>query len=109
MARYLIESNGKGRLIDVPSGLDSDEYGRLQTAFASEAGGAEKYASMWPLWNHQQHNGVYWDEELAGPGGCSFLVFKFPQHDADVIAQVVSKLRRERDVVELEVLPLVFI
>jgi hypothetical protein len=105
---YLITCNGKGRIVDVPSEASSDDYGRLQRAFANEVArhGEDHYPAMWRLYPCYSRDGVYWHEELAGPDGASFVVFQFPEHMPEQVNAVVEYLQQSRDVVRLKVLRL---
>lgn len=100
--RYLMTSGETGAIVDVPRSASSDDYGRWQKQFASDhEGGFYGYAEMWRLVDWCKHRGVYWDEELAGPGGASFVLFCLPENPKEDIDAAEDYIRRGRDVVRL--------
>lgn len=44
-------------------------------------------------------SGVVYDEELAGPGGMSFVLLREPDTTDQMLHDAVEQLRRDRDVV----------
>jgi hypothetical protein len=44
-------------------------------------------------------SGVVYDEELAGPGGMSFVLLREPDTTDQMLQEAVAQLRNDRDVV----------
>lgn len=108
MAKELLHYNGYGRVVDIdPKAMSADDYGEMQTGFASEAGAKfqDDYASMYRLWPDQvTPSGVQYAEELAGPGGMSFMLIKMPDTTKEQLRQAKAHLRSSRDVVRMTTL-----
>ena len=100
---YLIFAGHHAAIVNVPPDLSSDGYGALQQWFAKHTKSRDEYAVMRHLWSHNQINGVWYHEELAGPDGAAFEVFQLPDTPPESLEFAVSKIRRDFDVVSLRV------
>lgn len=100
--KYLIFAGHHAAIIDLPYGLSSDDYGRLQDWFAKLTNG-DSYSSMRSLDEQERVGEVYYYWELAGPGGASFELFKFPETSAESAQKAEDHIRRNQDVVRLAV------
>lgn len=107
MSRYIIHTNGKGCEIDIPGGLSSEQWGQIHEAFAKQYGKRGSMSVSFVKHDTQQViNGVFYDWGLAGPDGAWYDVFWWPEHSPGDVADAVSKLRRDQDVVRLNVITL---
>lgn len=97
-----------GRIVEIPNGLSSDDWGKLQSDFAKESGALPDdwpYATTWSLVDWEvTENGVRYNSELAGPGGASFVLFKFPDTTKEQLREAAAEIRRKDDVVRMSVL-----
>lgn len=50
-------------------------------------------------WEQVTRSGVVYDEELAGPGGMSFVLLREPHTTDDMLKAAARQLRLDRDVV----------
>lgn len=101
--KFIIFAGKHAAIIDVPSELSSDGYGILQQWFAKHVKSRHEFAVMRSLWSHANINGVWYNEELAGPDGASFEVFALPDITEETVMSAVRKIRRDFDVVSLRV------
>lgn len=99
-SRYLIFAGHHAAVIDVPRGLSSEGYGVLQDWFAKRTR-SDSFSSMRQL-RSQEHD-VWYHDELAGPNGASFELYKFPDTPIENVEQAESAIRRKFDVVRLSV------
>jgi hypothetical protein len=107
---YLLYYDKRGALYpDFLVGSPSSYYGRIQSAVARLCYPNRRtapffFAEFFELNESQKVHGVYYREELAGPGGASFQLLKLPDTSAGQIERAERQLRTERDVVRLSVL-----
>lgn len=102
MRTYLLHNKGRGQMITLdPRETSAEEYGRIQSEFARKTGskGHYAYAAMVPLYPDCTANGVPYHEELAGPGGMSFILYQTPGVTDEDIRKAKATLRESRDVV----------
>lgn len=104
------EKRGKtvGRYMYIDAAHTSSEaYGEILRQFAKECGAKEcgEYATLWRMYEDcQTKSGVYFDEELCGPGGMSFVLFQTPDVTDAQIRVAKKELKASRDVVCLRVM-----
>ena len=106
MSKYLITYNQKGRILNIDTkSMTSNDFGVLQEKFAKEAGAKKnnEFAYMFKLWESYKINDIYYDYELAGPDGASFLLFAFPEHTKEDIRKAKKQIKNNDDVVRLSV------
>lgn len=101
--KFIIFAGKHAAIINVPSGFSADAYGNLQMWFAKHVKSRHEFAVMRSLWSNAQINGVWYNEELAGPDGASFEVFAPPDVTEEMVMSAVRKIRRDFDVVSLRV------
>ena len=108
--KYLIHFRDKGRVIDLDTVLTtSEEFGRIQTAFAVEAGGnsravnpLDRYADMVRLYEFQKVGNIYYNYDLCCDGGY-YRVYRLPEHSDNEIERIINFIRHSFDVVRLNV------
>jgi len=112
MSKYLLTSNGFGRVVEVDNALISaDDWGEIERAFAWEAHGGkfpkspwDKYANATSLYPDQvTPNGIPYDWGLAGPGGAWYTLLCFAEESAEKVAAAKDWIRRSFDVVRFSV------
>jgi len=107
MKRYLVYFNNKGRIVDLhPRETSAEDFGQLQAEVAQAAGGMGKYdfASMVELDERQKTpSGVYYDWELAGPGGASYALLALPGTTGEQIELAKAYILDSFDAVRLQV------
>ncbi len=106
MKHLIHAANGIGAIIDMPRNVRSEGWGEIQAAFVAEYDPSHSswnsYALMLRLYDDQQHLGVWYDEELAGPDGASFLVIQLPDSGEQNVRRCVGRIKSYGDVVRLQ-------
>lgn len=100
--KYLIFAGHHAAIIDMPLGVSSNGYGKLQDWFAKTTRG-DSYASMRSLDEHERVGEVYYHWELAGPDGASYELFQLPDISAETVQKAEDHIRRTQDVVRLTI------
>lgn len=96
----------RAALAHIPRDTSSEEWGRLQIAFAESCSSRRTEADFVfcvSLSQDQVFEGVYYSWDLAGPDGATFEIYRMPHHsDADV-NKCRSHIKKNRDVVRMSV------
>jgi hypothetical protein len=108
MSYYLFLLKGKAAVLSVPGSASSDEWGALKVEFAKACGSRclscdSHHVGVFHLYPDQHRDGVFWDEQLAGPGGIGVIAFEFPDTTPGSGQKVLAHLRNTRDVVRARV------
>ncbi|MEO1615298.1 MAG: hypothetical protein AAFV88_05580 [Planctomycetota bacterium] len=92
--------------VDAPSDYTSDQYGDLQEQFHAQHGSPRDkwyFTTNMVRKFYEGPHGILYDEELAGPDGCSYWVFIRPEHTEQQRRDIVQWLKDEQDVVRMTV------
>ena len=109
---YLIHWRDKGRIVKVDvSATTSDDFGKMQERFATEANNGkrpakdwDRHASMSRLRPCDSVNGIPYEWGLAGPEGAWFTLIALPGTTVAEIDAAKRELRATRDVVRVRTL-----
>lgn len=103
--KHLLYCDGVGARVDInPREITSGDYAQIYDAFCDQAGKRRKdhWVDIVRLDTHESHAGVFWDWELAGPGGASYRLHVLPDVSEAQVKQCKAYVRRSFDVVHLE-------
>jgi hypothetical protein len=111
LATYLIHWKGIGRIVKLdPRITTAEDYAAIQEKFAKEANHGktpddrwDRYADMPRLDYSLTANGIPYNFDLCRDGGM-FMLYKTPDKTNDQIAVAKKEIRRDHDVVSLNVL-----
>lgn len=112
MGKYLLRYNGFGRVVEIPSSTTSEEWGRIESSFATECRNGkppkvvyDTYADAISLHPDQvTPNGIPYQWELANQDGGWYRLLVFGSQGKKEVEEAKQYLRRQYDVVKLEVL-----
>lgn len=74
------------------------------TALRRRNGWLDHYMGAYMLRESWRDGNIYWDEQLAGRDGMSFLLIPLPEATAEELRALRARLRRDRDVVRIQTL-----
>lgn len=97
---YIITNGGKARVVKDPNWDDGWEGHWFPGADPLNVG-------AWSIDGVAED--IFFNEELAGPDGMSFLLFPEPKHDSEAVKKAKKWLRNSRDVVRFHVRRIEFV
>lgn len=104
--KHLLYINGVGAIVDIDRrATSSGDYAQLYDAIKEQSGVCDKwaFAEIVELDRHQEHSGVFWDWELAGPDGASYRIHVLPDVSKNAVAACKAHIRRSFDCVRMSV------
>jgi hypothetical protein len=106
MKPYLFHCEGVGAIVNIPDKYTSEQWGVAQDAFICELGHdpTVTWIDCIQLYPDYIAEGVRYTWHLAGPDGARFWLIKMPDTTAEQIERAKAKLRRDQDVVRIDVI-----
>ena len=107
MNKYLIHYKQVGKLIKLNMReTAAEELGKMQSDFAEQVSpGTIEPFKFADLFNMNiffvTRNGMFYEEELAGPGGMNFTLLVLPKIPREAVVAAKNQLYRDRDVVHI--------
>lgn len=97
---YLMVFENRAKFVDIDMrNISEEDLSKIQKDF----GDGKWSADLFALWPDQAIDGVFYDYELAGPGGASFIIWQWPGITNEQVHKAKTKIHLDHDVVNLSI------